>query len=104
VVKCLQVGLRRIEFEDMQERQKGIESSVVVYVNSAKWINIDARILIHFSMILTCYIIDDFFLIEASGQERVIENKQVSYYLLVDDQKRLDFAPTVQHKFVPILE
>lgn len=65
VSESLEVGLWWIELENMEIGEVGIEPSIIVYINIAKGININASIFVYFPMILTSDIVDDILLVEA---------------------------------------
>lgn len=96
-----EVGLWGIELEDVEEGEVGVESSVVIDIDCAEGVDIDARIFIDFSMILTGDIIHNFFLVEAGGQQWMVEHEQFSNIFLIDDKKRLNFLPTIQDQLIP---
>jgi hypothetical protein len=75
VSESLQVGLGRIELEDVEEGEKGVESSVVVDVHCPKGVHVYSCIVEYLSVVLAGDVIHDIFLVETGGQQRVIEGE-----------------------------
>jgi hypothetical protein len=100
VRQSLGVLLRPIEFKQMQQRQIGIQSSVVVDVDLAEGIVVYTCILEHFGMILTRNIVDYFFAIERGSQAGTVQNEEISDGAFVDDEEGFDFGPGVHHQLV----
>ena len=79
----------------MQQRKVGVQSSIVVDIDLSEGIVMDSSIFKHFCVILTGNIVDYFFIVEGSGEDGTVENKQVSNVLFIYYQKRFDLVPGI---------
>lgn len=75
VGKSLRIWCELVEFKDVQVGKVGVQSSVIVDIYCFEGINIYSRIFENLTMVLTGDIVNDFFLVEAGSEERVIKGE-----------------------------
>lgn len=63
--------------------KEGVKTTIVVHVNALEGIHIDAGVFEGLTVVLAGDVIDDFFLVETSSQQGVVEKKKISNDLLV---------------------
>ena len=90
-----------VKLEEMQVGEEGIKASVVIDVYRREGVNVYACVLEYLSVVLAGDLVDDILLVDARGQQRMIQDKEVPDALLIDDQKALYVLPNVEYQLVP---
>ena len=80
----------------MQQWQIGVESSIVVDIDLIERIVINPSILEHLSMILTGYVIEDFFAMGIATEDGSVKSKHLSKISLIYHQEGLYLSPGIQ--------
>lgn len=104
VLKSVRILLMLVKLENIEEGKNGIDPSVVVNIDTIKWVVVYACVLQYFPMIFTCDLIYNFLLLVFGDDERTVQEENLSDFIPIGREQFIKICPTIYTVFLPMMD